>query len=142
MGSNPHQQKHHNYYCSTHFVGIRPPIGHRQPSPTIMLIVGMEFVRKGHVVAPNGGFVSGNVRRVAALYHKATDVAMKDGPIVFAGCRQGQKVKGGTGTGITKDFAFQVAHCGVDSNRHDVSISGSISIVADDRCVAAGSRVS
>lgn len=78
----------------------------------------MEFVGKGNIVAPNRGFLSGDVGRVSALHHKPANVPMKYGSVVLAGRRQCEKVKGGSRAGIAKDLAFQIPVCRVNCNRH------------------------
>lgn len=78
----------------------------------------MEFVGKGNVVAPDGGFLSGNVGRVTPLHHEPADVAMKDRSVVSARRRQSEKVKGGARAGVAKDLAFQIPVRRVDCDRH------------------------
>ena len=79
----------------------------------------MEFVGKGHVVAPNRGFLSRDVGCVSPLHHKPANIPMKYRSVVLARRRQCEKVKGGSRAGIAKDLAFQIPVRRVNSNRHN-----------------------
>jgi hypothetical protein len=108
----------------THFIGIGTSVSHGKSSATVVQIVGMKFIGKGHFVSPNGRFVSRYVGRISALNHETTDISMENGSIVLSRCGQGQEIKGGARTSVAKDFAFQVSDGGVDSDRHGVAMKG------------------
>ena len=79
----------------------------------------MKFIGKGHLVAPNGTLLAGDMGRVSSLYHEIANVAVKNGTIVLASCGQGQEIKGCAGTSVAKNFAFDVHDSGMHGDRHD-----------------------
>ena len=94
-------------------------IGHGEYAPSIMYIIGMEFIGKGHR-PPNrlASFAASLFRRISRLNHKALDVAMEGRPIVGPRGRQGQEIEGGARRGIAKDFHLQIPDTGVNGNGH------------------------
>jgi hypothetical protein len=84
-----------------------------------MRVVGMKFVGKCYLVAPDGGFISSHMGRIAPLGHETFDIAVEDGAIVLSSGGQGEEIKGSPRAGIAKDLAFDVADRSVDSDRHE-----------------------
>jgi hypothetical protein len=50
-----------------YLVRVGPPVGHREPPTSVVHVVGMEFVRKSDLVAPDGRFVARHSRGIASL---------------------------------------------------------------------------
>ena len=100
-------------------VGIWTPIGHAQATAAVMRVVGMKFVGKCYLVAPDGGFISSHMGRIAPLSHEALNIAVEDGAIVLSSGGQGEEIKGSPRAGVAKDLAFDVADRSVDSDRHE-----------------------
>lgn len=90
-------------------VGIGTPIGHAQATATVMRVVGMKLVREGDFVAPDGGFISSHMSRIATLGHEAFNVAVENSAIVLASGGQGEEIKGSPRASIAKDLGFDVA---------------------------------
>ena len=101
------------------FVGVGTTVRHAQPTPTVVFVVRMELVGKGHVVPPNTGLFPRDVCGVSSLDHKALDVAMENCSVVLARSRQRQEVKGGSRACITENLAFEISDCRMDCHRHD-----------------------
>ena len=101
------------------FVGVGTTVRHAQPTPTVVFVVRMELVGKGHVVPPNTGLFPRDVRGVSSLDHKALDVAMENCSVVLARSRQRQEVKGSSRACITENLAFEISDCRMDCHRHD-----------------------